>query len=521
MGRIDKVTYVTASPNDPAVVSGFAQAIPLVSKQLGRRCLSSIGGVPRETSQSFVTKSPIDQRIVVATTARAEEKDFVDAISLAQKVFPSWRQTSIEKRTDILRRAADLTRQRRFELATWMIYEMGKNWLEALGEIEETADLFDYYAQQMLDNDGFTHRMGAMASSDTNTSVMRPYGVWGVIAPWNFPSALLAAPIAAALVTGNTVVAKPASDTPVTAALVAEIFFEAGLPEGALSLLYAPGELAGRMLSCPDIAGTTFTGSFAIGFHQLYRNFSVQYPRPCIVEMGGKNPAIVTANADLEKAATGIYRSSVGMNGHKCSACSRVYVAREHYDELRDRLTVLFENTAIGNPLERETYVGPVATASGFADYQRHVDAAREANAIHTGGSVYKDRGFEHGFYVQPTLLTGLPENHPLVKDELFLPFVHLSPVDSLQEALFRANDTQLGLTAGIFSKDPDEIERFLDQIEAGVVYVNRASGATTGAWPGVQPFGGWKGSGSTGKNIGGHHTLPCYLREQSRTVVS
>jgi len=134
---------------------------------------------------------------------------------------------------------------------------------------------------------------------------------------------------------------------------------------------------------------------------------------------------------------------------------------------------------------------------------------------------VIKDGAFEHGFYVEPTLLTGLPETHPLVKDELFLPIVHLSAVDSLQEALRRANDTHLGLTAGIFSRDPSEVEQFLDQIEAGVVYVNRASGATTGAWPGVQPFGGWKGSGSTGKNIGGHHTLPCYMREQSRTVVS
>ena len=166
-------------------------------------------------------------------------------------------------------------------------------------------------------------------------------------------------------------------------------------------------------------------------------------------------------------------------------------------------------------------FVGPVATAQSYEDYQRYVALAREAGAgvVRAGGEVVKDGAAAHGYFVRPTVLAGLPRDHQLLRDELFVPIVAVEAVDSLDEALERANDTQFGLTAGLFSREQAEIDAFLDRIEAGVVYVNRAAGATTGAWPGVQPFGGWKGSGSTGKNIGGHYTLPCYLREQSRTV--
>jgi len=279
--------------------------------------------------------------------------------------------------------------------------------------------------------------MGQLVPTDRNTSVLRPYGVWAVIAPWNFPYALLGAPVAAALVTGNTVVCKPSSETPLSGVAIAEIFAEAGVPAGALSCLPGSGRVVGDGLTGhPDVAGVTFTGSYDVGYRQLYQRFSTEYPKPCIVEMGGKNPAIVMASADLEQAVQGIVRSAFGMNGHKCSACSRVYVHRDVAGELLARLAKAADAIALGDPLGKGVFAGPVATRPGYDDYARFVDA-------------------------------------------------------------------------------------FFDRIQAGVVYVNRAAGATTGAWPGVQPFGGWKGSGSTGKNIGGHYTLPCYLREQSRTVSS
>ncbi|MES1209860.1 MAG: aldehyde dehydrogenase family protein, partial [Pseudomonadota bacterium] len=431
-----------------------------------------------------------------------------------------------QERSARLERAADIIRSRRHELAAWLILEMGKNRVEALGEIEETADLISYYNQQMRANDGYVRPMERLVTTDDNVSVLRPYGVWAVIAPWNFPYALLGAPAAAALLTGNTVVMKPSSETPLSAILMAEIFSQAGLPPGTVNCLTGSGRVVGDgMVRHPDVDGVTFTGSLDVGFNQIFRQFSTRFPKPCIVEMGGKNPAIVMDSADLDRAASGVYRSAFGMNGHKCSACSRLYVHQAVAEDLLGRLDRLIAKTVIGDPLAKETFLGPLATRAGYQDYQRFVgtvgggDGGGAGGVIRVGGRVLTDGAFSHGYFVQPTIVTGLPRDHQLVHEELFVPILAVQTVTSLDQALAEANDTPFGLTAGIFTRAQREIDAFLDRIQAGVVYVNRAAGATTGAWPGVQPFGGWKGSGSTGKNIGGVYTLACYLREQSRTV--
>ena len=402
-----------------------------------------------------------------------------------------------------------------------MILEMGKNRVEALGEIEETADLLAYYAGQMRANDGYVHEMDRLAPTDRNVSVLRPYGVWAVIAPWNFPYALLGAPVAAALLAGNTVVCKPSSETPLSGVKLAEIFHAAGVPPEALTCLPGSGRVVGDgLVEHPDVAGVTFTGSYDVGFKRLYQRFAGEFPKPAIVEMGGKNPALVMASADVAQAVQGIYRSAFGMNGHKCSACSRVYVHRAVADELLAGLARAADAVVPADPLDKGVFVGPVATKQSYEDYQRYVALARQAgDAVRAGGAVLTDGARAHGYFVRPTVLAGLPRDHQLVREELFVPIVAVETVDSLDEALARANDTKFGLTAGLFSREQKEIDTFFDRIEAGVVYVNRAAGATTGAWPGVQPFGGWKGSGSTGKNIGGLYTVPCYMREQSRTV--
>jgi 1-pyrroline-5-carboxylate dehydrogenase len=464
--------------------------------------------------------------VVVARVQSATSDEVQEAVAAARAAFPAWSRTPWAERAARLDRAAQLIRSRRHELSAWMIFEMGKNRVEALGEIEETADLIDYYNQQMRANDGYVRPMGRLAPTDHNTSVLRPFGVWAVIAPWNFPYALLGAPVAAALVTGNTVVMKPSSETPLSAVLMTEIFIEAGLPAGTVNCLTGSGRVVGDGLARhPDVDGITFTGSLDVGFNQIYRQFSTRFPKPSIVEMGGKNPAIVMASADLDRAALGIYRSAFGMNGHKCSACSRLYVHEAVADELLKRLERKISETRIGDPLRQETFVGPIATRAGYEDYQRFVAMAMAmaksgtTAAVRIGGRTLTDGALAHGYFVEPTLLVDLPRDHQLMRDELFVPILVVERVKDLDEALAQANDTAFGLTAGIFSREQAEIDAFLERIEAGVVYVNRAAGATTGAWPGVQPFGGWKGSGSTGKNIGGLYTLPCYMREQSRTV--
>jgi 1-pyrroline-5-carboxylate dehydrogenase len=518
MSATSKITYVSLSADDPAVNAGFDAAIAQVGGQLGRTYPLHVGGQARTGRPTTESRSPTDTRRVVAAVQSGTADDVADAVAAARKAFPSWSRTPWKERAALLQRAAEIIRQRRYELSVWLIHEMGKNRVEALGEIEETADLISYYNQQMEQNQGFVREMGKLSPGDTNVSQLRPYGVWAVIAPWNFPYALMAAPAAAALLAGNTVVMKPSSETPLSGVLLCQIFEEAGLPAGTISCLTGSGRVVGDGLAMhPGVDGLTFTGSFDVGFGQIYQRFAKEFPKPCVVEMGGKNPALVMESADLERAAQGIYRSAFGMNGHKCSACSRVYVHRKVADDFTRRLELMAREARIGDPLVKTTFVGPVATRSSYEDYQRYVGLA--GSTVRVGGEVLKEGPFEHGYFVRPTVLTGLPADHVLVKNELFVPIVMVEPVDSLDQALERANDTKFGLTAGLFSREQSEIDRFFDQIQAGVVYVNRAAGATTGAWPGVQPFGGWKGSGSTGKNIGGHYTLQCYLREQSRTL--
>jgi 1-pyrroline-5-carboxylate dehydrogenase len=241
------------------------------------------------------------------------------------------------------------------------------------------------------------------------------------------------------------------------------------------------------------------------------------YARPALTEMGGKNPAIVTARADLDKAAEGVARAAFGLSGQKCSACSRAIVEEPVHDEFVERLARFTDGLVLGDPAERDMFVGPVVNEGSVARFEDAVAAARADGAVAAGG----DRPGRPGNFVQPTVVTGLPHAHRLERDELFLPFVTVSSVASLDEAIAEANAPAYGLTAGIFSEDDAEQERFLDTIQAGVVYVNRSAGATTGAWPGTQTFCGWKSSGSTGKGGLGPWYLPQFMREQSRTVVS
>jgi 1-pyrroline-5-carboxylate dehydrogenase len=519
-----KITYATLTADNQELHTKFDAAIAEVKRALGRTTPLYINGQARSVNSTTDSLSPTDTRVVVARVASGSADDVRDAVAAAKAAYPAWRQAPWQRRAEILAKAARTIRERRYELSTWLILEMGKSRLEALGEIEETADLIDYYIEQMRANDGYVKPMGRLSPNDTNTSVLRPYGVWAVIAPWNFPYALIGAPIAAALLTGNTVVAKPSSDTPLSGVLLAEILLEAGMPPGAFNLLTGSGRVVGNtLIEHPDLAGLTFTGSFDVGFYQLFQKFSSAYPKPCIVEMGGKNPAIVMDSADLDRAALGVMRSAFGMNGHKCSACSRVYVHQAVAEPFLARLQKLTEEARIGDPLERTTFLGPLATKSSREDYLKYIEIARTTAdvKVRTGGELLSDGAYAHGYFARPTILTNLPRTNELWKTELFVPILAVEAVSSMGEALALANDTTFGLTAGFFGRKQEEIDAFLDGIEAGVTYVNRAAGATTGAWPGVQPFGGWKGSGSSGKNIGGLYTLPCYLREQSRTVVS
>ncbi len=407
------------------------------------------------------------------------------------------------------------------EYGALMAIEVGKNRLEALGEVEESADLIRYYARIAVENEFYVKPMDNLGDPATHTrSVLRPHGVFGVIAPFNFPMALAAGPVGAALVAGNTCVFKPARAGAMSGVLLMETLRDAGVPDGVCNLVMGPGETVGDELTrSADIDGIVFTGSYEVGMG-LQRGFTQAYPRPCIVEMGGKNPAIVMKSADLEKAAEGIMRSAFGFGGQKCSANSRVYVERPVHDELVQRLVEITERLTVGDPLLRENFMGPVTDQRALDRFRQAVAEARRDGTVFTGGEVLTQGDLARGFYVEPTVVGNLPADHRLFRDELFVPFTAVLPVETLDEALGLSNAVVYGLTAGIYSEVDDEVERFLDGIHTGVLYVNRRAGATTGAWPGVQPFGGWKGSGSTGKAALGPYYVAQFLREQSHTIV-
>ena len=512
-----KITYSTLSADNEELQSAFEDALERARGDLGKTYPMIIGGEERLADETFDDRSPIDREMVVARFPVGGRKDVRDAVAAARAAWPAWRDTPWRDRLAILRRAADLISQRQFDYAALMTLEVGKNRLESLGDVEETADLLRYYGDEFEKADGFVKPMGSLSAAEKTRSVLRPYGVFGVISPFNFPMALAGGPAGAAMIAGNTVVLKPSSDAPLMGWKFGEALRDAGLPDGVFNLVTGPGETVGAELTeSHDINGLVFTGSYEVGM-KLYTGFSRDYPRPIITEMGGKNPAIVTASADLDTAAEGAMRSAFGFDGQKCSALSRVYVERSVAREFVDRLVEKTRGITVGDPTDRENWMGPVINQRAIDTFTKAVEDTKAAGGtIEIGGDVDTERGF----YPTPTVATGLPLDHRLFRDELFVPFLVVGEVDSLDEALERANATEYGLTAGIFSGDQREIDRFLNIIQAGVVYVNRRAGATTGAWPGIQSFGGWKGSGSSGKGGLGPYYVQQFVREQSQTII-
>jgi 1-pyrroline-5-carboxylate dehydrogenase len=517
----ERVTYATLAAGQTAdFKKSYDEALERVRGWFGRDHAHVIDGQSVGGDTFLEDRSPIDTRVVIGRFPRGTSAEAGRAVEAARRAFPAWSRRPFEERTAILRRAAALIEEHGFDLSALVSLEVGKSRLEAMGDVTETADLVRYYCEQMEGNHGFDRPMGRFTEREETGSVLRPYGVWAVISPFNFPAALAGGPLGGALVAGNTAVLKPSQEAPLTALALHDLFREAGLPDGVLNIVFGTGEEAGEPLALhPGVDGLLFTGSKTVGM-SLLRRFSREWPKPCITEMGGKNPAIVMPSADLDDAAEGVLRSAFGLQGQKCSACSRVYV----HHAVKERFTaLLLEKTAgvtIGDPSRDGVFMGPVIHERAYRSYERYADLARRDGRVLAGGTLLREGDLAHGYFAAPSVVLGLPLDHALFREEMFLPILCLAGIGSLEEGLRLANDTEYGLTAGFFSGEPREVDAFLAGIEAGVVYVNRRAGATTGAWPGVQPFGGWKGSGSSGKASGGLYYVQQFMREQSRTVV-
>ena len=518
-----KLTYATMFDPPEELHTRYEEEVAKIRAEAGKEYAMLINGKDHFSEEKYENRSPIDTDLVLGIFQKGGAADAEMALKAARAAVPAWTGMGWKARCELVKKAADVIDERIYEIAAAISLEAGKNRMEALADAAESADLIRYAADQVIANDGFIVKMGEDPLSGykaTNYSHLKPYGVWVVISPFNFPAALSGGPVGAALAAGNTVVMKPATDTPWTARLLAECFRDAGLPDGVVNFITGPGRTLGQtLIDSPEVDGITFTGSYDVGM-KIYQTFSQgEYPRPTILEMGGKNPAIVSRKADLERAAQGIIRSAFGLQGQKCSAASRIFIEEPVYDELVGKLVEMTNDLKIGDPTDREMFLGPVVNKSAYQDFKEFNEELSQDGEFLTGGKVLTDGQYGKGYFCQPTIAANVPMGHRLWKHEMFLPITMVHKVASLDEAMALANDVQYGLTAGFYGSK-EEAQWFFENIEAGVTYANRPQGATTGAWPGYQPFGGWKGSGSSGKNAGGHYYVQLYMHEQIHTLI-
>jgi 1-pyrroline-5-carboxylate dehydrogenase len=421
----------------------------------------------------------------------------------------------------LYRKAADIASGQKFKLAAEMTFENGKTRSEAMADVDEGIDFMRYYADQLEQNKGFEISMGHSLPNENAKSILKPFGVWSVIAPFNFPFAIATGMSTGASITGNTVVLKPASDTPLLSYELCKIMEKAGVPAGVYNFVTGSGSTVGaELVENPHVQGVVFTGSWDVGSKSLAM-FEAKLPRPFIAEMGGKNATIVSDKGDIGKAVEGVMRGAFGFGGQKCSACSRVYVHEKVKDEFIGQLIVKTAELKIGNPAERSVFLGPLINEGAYKNYQSFVEEARKEARIACGGRLLKNGELSKGYFVEPTIVVEVPSDSKLVKMEMFVPILTVESYSELHEAIRRVNNVEYGLTSGIFSEDRKEIEEFFARVDAGVVYANRTSGSTTGAMVGNQSFVGWKKSGSSGKGAGGPYYLQQFLREQSQTVYS
>ena len=518
-----KLTYASMFNPPEEVHTRYDAALAKMKASLGKTYGMIINNKDHFSQATFENRSPINTDWVLAHLQEGTAQDAKIAFAAAKAAFPAWSALSWKERVAMVRKVADKIEERLYELAVATTLNVGKNRMESLGDIQEGADLLRAACDSMKKNNGYVVQMGSEplpGHTVVNLSVMKPHGVWLLISPFNFPVSLTCGPAGAALVTGNTVITKPSVETAWIVRLLAECFRDAGLPEGVFNYVTGQNEPLGQaLLDSPDWDGITFTGSYRVGMKVYREAANFKYPRPVVLEMGGKNAAIVSRHADLERAAWGIIRSGFGAQGQKCSASSRVYADAAIYDELTNRVTRIAKSLTVGDPTERDTYLGPVIRESAYRNFIEYCGELSQAGKITTGGQTVTNGAFAKGYYCEPTVSTEVPRSHRLWKQEMFVPLVMIDSVKSVEEAISLANDVDYGLAGGFFGTR-EEADEYFRRIQVGVAYANRGQGASTGAWPGYQSFGGWKASGASGKGSGGPYYLLSYMHEQSQTIV-
>lgn len=485
----------------------FAAALSDVAEDLGAEYPLVIGGRNVETKGQIVSRNPSKTDQIVGIVSSASPHDAEDAIEAARKAFHSWSRVEQHYRSEYLTLLARAMRERKFELAAWVVYECGKTWAEADGDVCEAIDFCNYYAMQATD---LLEPRDFNLAGEENTYFYKPRGVAVVIAPWNFPLAILVGMTTAALVSGNTVVLKPAEQSSVIAAKFMEIVQEVGIPDGVVNLLPGVGEEVGpELVSSPDIDVIAFTGSRDVGL-EINRTAAESDPRQhgvkkVIAEMGGKNAIIVDDDADLDEAVQGVVQSAFGYAGQKCSACSRVIILSSIYQKFVKRLVAATRSLTVGPADDPASSVGPVIDEAAVERIRRYIEIGRKENRLVSEYPIDEALA-DRGYFVGPHIFGDVDRSSRIAQEEIFGPVLACIPADDLDEAIDIANDTDFALTAGVFSRSPANLKRAAAELIAGNVYINRG---TTGAMVARQPFGGFRMSG-IGSKAGG----PDYLAQ-------
>ncbi len=480
-----------------------SQAIEQVKSELGRTYPLIIGDKKITSKDTFASVNPAQPDQVVGYFSRATAEQVNEAVQVAATTFETWKRVPAQERAGYLFAAADVMRQRRFYINAWMIYEVGKSWVEADADTAEAIDFLEFYAREMIrlaDEQPIVHIAG-----EENKLVYIPLGVGAVIPPWNFPCAIMVGMTSASFVAGNTVILKPASTSPAIAAQFMRILEEVGLPSGVVNFLTGSGSVIGdTLVDHPQLRFIAFTGSRDVGL-RIYERASKhqkgqRWLKRSILEMGGKDGIVVDETADLDSAADGIVASAFGFQGQKCSAGSRAIIVDQVYDQVLQKVVEKTKQLTVGDPTQPTTYMGPVVDENAMKKILDYIEIGKHEGRLVAGGGHQGP-----GYFIEPTVFADVDPHARIAQEEIFGPVLAVIKAKYFDDALNIANDTEYGLTGAVYSSDPQRIERAKEEYHVGNLYFNRKC---TGALVGVHPFGGFNMSGTDSKAGGKDYLL-------------
>ncbi len=505
--RNEPYTDFNLEANKQAMQKALAQ----VRSEFGREYLLRIGNEEMATGDKLVSLNPSRTSEVVGVHHKASPELANRAIEAAWAAFPEWSRTPARERVGRLFEAARILRARKMEFDAWLVYEAGKTWIEAEADVSEAIDFCEYYAREMQRLDG--PQPVTQLPGERDEMVYIPLGVGVVIPPWNFPLAILVGMTVAALVTGNTVVLKPSSETPTIGAKFAEVLLEAGFPPSSFTLLTGSGAKVGDVLvQHPKTRFISFTGSRDVGL-RINELASKHQPgqiwiKRVVAEMGGKDAIVVDSDCDLDQAVDGVLVSAFGYQGQKCSACSRAVVDEKVYDLFVDKLAAKAEKIKVGSADDPGNYMGPVISEGARKTILDYIETGKKEGRLVAGSG----KAPEGGYFIRPTIIADVDTKARIFQEEIFGPVLAITKASGFEDALAKANDSQYGLTGAVYSLNPEHLRRAKEQFHVGNLYFNRKC---TGAMVGAHPFGGFNMSGTDSK-AGGPDYLLLFMQAKS-----